>query len=51
MDETPFDDRIELCSRCRQHVVYRLAGKPYCYHCGSDRPGRYYFIGEIVNDG
>lgn len=50
-EKPPLDDEIEICARCHEHVVAYLNrtfdqhgkllnfGRPYCYHCGSRRPG------------
>ena len=38
--DKPVRDEIELCSRCKSHLVWHpQPGLDKCYHCGSESPG------------
>lgn len=47
----PFRAVVELCSRCRVHLIHRrgVDGQPYCYQCGEvGVPGVQYVMGGVA---
>lgn len=46
--ERPTHQQVEVCPRCKVHVVQECGGSMYCYHCGwRGEEGIYYALCQL----